>query len=248
MRSRSLPSVAGRAARGAPLTFNVSHPMPRLFTYCIPVDDGAAPNPYWGVCTLAICKPVIRRTAKIGDWVVGTGSTSAPSGDLSGKIVYAMEVSSVMSLAEYDEWTRNHRREKIPDLQSQDLHRRVGDSIYDFSCNPANQRPSVHNEGNRETDLGGKNVLLSMNFYYFGNRPLPLPPHLQRIIHQTQGHKVNANAALVAPFLKWFKSQNFERNCLRGTPDRLGEVAALLLEHAKIRCGCSIDAEKAPLC
>lgn len=222
--------------------------MSRLFTYCIPVDDGAAPNPYWGVCTLAICKPKIRQTAKIGDWVVGTGSMLAPSGDLSGKVVYAMEVSSVMSLSEYDEWTRNHRPEKIPDLHSQDLRRRVGDSIYDFTCNPPNQRPSVHNEGNRETDLGGKNVLLSTNFFYFGNRPVSLPPQLHPIIHQTQGHKVNANATHVLPFLEWINSQNFDRNCLHGEPDRLGEVAALLSVHAKIRCSHSIDDEKTPTC
>lgn len=222
--------------------------MPRLFTYCIPVDDGAAPNPFWGVCTLAICKPVIRRTAKIGDWVVGTGSTSAPSGDLSGKIVYAMEVSSAMSLAEYDVWARNHRPEKVPDLRNEDLRRRVGDSIYDFSSDPPNQRPGVHDKGNRETDLSGKKVLLSMNFYYFGNRPVPLPPHLQPIIHQTQGHKVNANDAHVAPFLEWLESQNFDRNCLVGAPDRLNEVAVQLSEHAKIRCGCSREDERAPIC
>jgi hypothetical protein len=23
--------------------------MPKLYTYCIPYDDGAAPNPYWGI-------------------------------------------------------------------------------------------------------------------------------------------------------------------------------------------------------
>lgn len=39
---------------------------PTLFSYCIPYDDGAAPNPFWGLCTLAICKPRIRRAAKEG--------------------------------------------------------------------------------------------------------------------------------------------------------------------------------------
>lgn len=222
--------------------------MPRLFTYCIPVDDGAAPNPYWGACTLAICKPVIRRTAKAGDWIVGTGSVSAPSGDLSDKVVYAMEVSSVMTLAEYDEWTRNHLLEKIPDLQNQDLRRRVGDSIYNFSSGTPNQRPGVHDRGNQETDLGGKNVLLSMNFYYFGKHPVLLPPHLLPIIHQTQGHKVNANDAYVAPFLQWLEGQKLDRNCLFGTPDRLNEVAARLSDHAKIRCGCSVEDERTPVC
>ncbi|WP_395051688.1 hypothetical protein [Flavobacterium sp.] len=38
--------------------------MPKLFLYCIPFDDGAAPSPFWGVCTLNICKPVIRKNAK----------------------------------------------------------------------------------------------------------------------------------------------------------------------------------------
>ena len=39
----------------------------RLFTYVIVSDSGFAPNPYWGYCTLATCKPVIRRVAKADD-------------------------------------------------------------------------------------------------------------------------------------------------------------------------------------
>jgi hypothetical protein len=38
-------------------------------------DYGFAPNPFFGVCTLATCKPKIRKAAAIGDWVVGTGSS-----------------------------------------------------------------------------------------------------------------------------------------------------------------------------
>ena len=34
----------------------------KLYTYCIPYDSGAAPNPFWETCTLAICKPVILKT------------------------------------------------------------------------------------------------------------------------------------------------------------------------------------------
>lgn len=76
--------------------------MPRLFTYTIPIDDGAAPNPFGGMCTLAICKPGIRRVAKKGDWIAGLGSKYAPSGDLSARLVYAMRVEEVLSLREYD--------------------------------------------------------------------------------------------------------------------------------------------------
>ncbi|WP_442940102.1 hypothetical protein [Nostoc sp.] len=37
----------------------------RLFSYCLTCDSGAAPNPFWELCTLAICKPRIRRVANI---------------------------------------------------------------------------------------------------------------------------------------------------------------------------------------
>ncbi len=54
--------------------------MARLFSYTIPID-GAAPNPFHGMCSLAICKPAIRRTASSGDWIVGLGPRNAPSGN-----------------------------------------------------------------------------------------------------------------------------------------------------------------------
>jgi hypothetical protein len=44
-------------------------PLSTFFTYCLRFDDGAAPNPYYGFCTLTICKPAIRRVAKPGERV-----------------------------------------------------------------------------------------------------------------------------------------------------------------------------------
>jgi hypothetical protein len=32
----------------------MTFPVSRLFTYTIPIDDGAAPNPFRGMCSLAI--------------------------------------------------------------------------------------------------------------------------------------------------------------------------------------------------
>jgi hypothetical protein len=55
-----------------------------LYSYCLRYDDRAAPNPYHGICTLVICKPAIRRTANVGDWIIGLGSVSSPIGDISG--------------------------------------------------------------------------------------------------------------------------------------------------------------------
>lgn len=69
----------------------------------IVTDSGFAPNPYWGYCTLATCKPLIRRTAKPGDWVIGVGSKAGVG---SGKLVYAMHVSEVIAFEQYNSDSR----------------------------------------------------------------------------------------------------------------------------------------------
>jgi hypothetical protein len=190
-----------------------------LYSYCLRYDDGAAPNPYWHVCTLAICKPAIRRVAKKGDWVVGIGSKNSPVGDISHKVVYAMEVTRVMTMKEYDAWCRRSLRCKIPHWQSTDFRRKMGDCIYDFTHRGLpGLRSSIHSEANRETDLGGLNVLLSRNFYYFGNRPVPLPRSLWPIAHATQGHKSHAIERFTFGFVEWLKRQGWKRNTLFGEP------------------------------
>jgi hypothetical protein len=134
----------------------------KLFSYCIPTDDGAAPNPYWGVCTLTICKPVIRRTAQIGDWVVGVGSRNGGGKDYSGRMVYVMKVTDIKSIEEYNEFCSTKLSEKIPDLDHADYRRKVGDCLYDYTDSYAEQRPGVHTKKNRSRDLRGLNSLLSL--------------------------------------------------------------------------------------
>jgi Nucleotide modification associated domain 2 len=180
--------------------------MPTLFSYCIPYDDGAAPNPFWGLCTLAICKPIIRRVAKEGDWIVGTGSVNSPIRDISGKVVYAMRVTGKMTMRGYDQFTSSELPNKIPQMDHTDPRRWYGDSIYDFSTFPPPLRPSVHGEGNRSTDLHGSFVLLSDHFFYFGDQPIALPEALLGIVKQGQGHRSDKNAEYVDAFVDWIES------------------------------------------
>src|SRR5882762_6259909 len=143
----------------------------RLFSYCIPIDDGVAPNPFHGRCTLVICKPVIRRTAEEGDWIVGVGSKNVNGVNFSGKLVYAMKVTEKMTMQWYDDQCRVLGNPKIPDMTSPDYIRKLGDCIYNFENSQEGVlRPSVHSEENRETDLSGKFALKSDHFYYFGER------------------------------------------------------------------------------
>src|SRR5262245_60925741 len=175
------------------------------FSYRVRFDHGSAPNPFWGVCTLVICKPRLRRLARVGDWVVGTGSVNSPAGDLSGSVVYAMQVTRAFSMRDYDAWSAQHLR-KRPDPSHPDPRRAVGDSIYDFASDPPAVRPGVHPEAHRAHDLSGRRALLSRRFVYFGRAALPLPPHLLAIVKDGPGHKSASVAHLEEPFVAWLGS------------------------------------------
>jgi len=209
--------------------------MNRLFSYCIPYDDGAAPNPYGGICTLVICKPRIRSVAKKGDWIVGTGSIKS---GFANKVIYAMKVTDTMSMKEYDTYCRSHYPSKIPDWYNKtDYSRRVGDCIYDFSTEPPKLREGVHKEGNRATDLGGKKALLSDHFYYFGNNPVKLPPKLVPIVNQRQGHKSNLTKDYFEDFVKWIEGFIGNLNRVRSEPGLILDYPkdGIITKCAKIR-------------
>ena len=189
--------------------------MSRLFTYRIVDDAGHAPNPFWDVCTLTICKPLIRSAAQVGDWVAGITAACWPEG--SGLLVYAMRVTAKMTMSEDDDWTRRELPEKIP-ARSRDWRRRAGDAIYDFDDDPPTvHKDAFHTVANRKTDLGDRYALLSEHFYYFGGTPLELPEHLRPIIPTGRAHQSPKIDPYVEPFKAWITSE-FEANKLYGMP------------------------------
>jgi hypothetical protein len=196
--------------------------MTKIYSYVLRIDSGAAPNPFWGLCTLTICKPVIRRNAQVGDWVIGTGSknTTLKDGktyDFSEKIVYAMKVTDKKTLKEYDEFCKANLANKIPKWKTKDWRLRVGDCIYDYSTNhEPTIREGVHNEDHRQRDLSGCYALLSDHFYYFGVEAIELPPELKELIKRNQGHKKIEKPDLIKEFEKWIKK--FEKNKLYADP------------------------------
>ncbi len=194
--------------------------MPTLFSYCIPGDFGSAPNPFWGLCTLAICKPEIRRVANVGDWVVGTGSAVSPIGNISGKVVYAMRVTRTMTMKEYDQFTQSKLPNKIPLKTSTDHRRHCGDSIYDFCASTPSLRRGAHNECDQSKDLGGRFVLLSDHFFYFCDKPVALPQELLGIVKKGPGHKAGFNAPYVDDFIRWIHSLGYPPASLIGKPQR----------------------------
>ena len=176
----------------------------RIFSYLAAYEYGLASNPFWGTMTLTVCKPVIRRTAEAGDWIIGTGSKNvADKGgkrkDYSGKLVFAMKVDKIMSLIEYNyECGKKNSKLKYKrphyHLFKKDWRYKVGDCIYNYSGMikgiPA-VRKVIHMEQDKETDLSGKNSLLSNHFYYFGNSAVGiLDKQLIDLVKKEQGHKI----------------------------------------------------------
>jgi hypothetical protein len=138
-----------------------------------------------------------------------------------------MRVEEVMSLEEYDTRASADWPHRIPNAGSADLSERLGDCIYDFSSGAPVQRSGVHGPGNIGTDLDGKNVLVSRDFYYFGSRAIPLPDNLLAICHQTQAHKSKANAPYLKPFVTWLRGLKLTRGQLHGWPDFIVDWAAV---------------------
>jgi hypothetical protein len=93
-----------------------------VFSYVVVSDSGFAPNPFHGVCTLACCKPVIRRHAQVGDLIVGLSTRCE-------RVVYAMKVSKVVGFDEY--WRDAQGLAKRPDRSSSAARERRGDNIYE---------------------------------------------------------------------------------------------------------------------
>ena len=80
--------------------------MHRTHSYVVTGDGGYAPNVDGGVCTLCICKPRIRSTARPGDWVVGLW----PAPDHKC-VTYVMRIGRVLTMEEYAECGEfNHKR------------------------------------------------------------------------------------------------------------------------------------------
>ena len=150
----------------------------KYFAYVIARDYGFAPNPFNGFCTLATCKPDIRKQAKIGDWIFGIGSQAL---NCRGTLIYAMQVSEKVSFQEY--WDQARFSCKKPIMHGS-LKTMYGDNIYHKNSNGGWQQEDSHhslengkiNTLNLTKDTGSTDlVLIASVFYYFGEEYIPLP-------------------------------------------------------------------------
>lgn len=181
--------------------------MPDVFMYVVDRDVGFAPNPFHGYCTLATCKSVIRKSAAVGDWVVGMGGSRLAA---TGRCVFAMKLTSKVTFNEY--WFTPEYQEKKP-VRNGSLMTMIGDNIYyrDPDAGRWHQADSHHshpdgrpNLYNLRKDTKADSVLISRNFIYFGSSAPKVPAAmLQNIGFKNGRYHRRYDEQEASKFMQW---------------------------------------------
>lgn len=178
-----------------------------LYSYRMSYDEGFAPNPYFGVLTLATCKSAIRRSGRLlrelgannEVWVAGWAAQRlAPPSDGEHSLIWLGKVAKCISLGEYWEQYPDKRpkcgsvdpkgcggaqpqqaKHGCGDINPAATHDAAyyGDNIYSYDA--AKQEyvwhpNNFHDEWTKPHDVGGKNVFICEEFYYFGHEKIML--------------------------------------------------------------------------
>ena len=168
----------------------------KLYSYVVARDYGFAPNPFYGFCTVCTCKPVIRRVASVGDWIVGTGSKTR---NRQNQIVFAMRVTEALTIDEY--WSDPRFANKRPTLYGS-KRQAFGDNIYHRDASGRwiqenshhSHQDGTQNIRNIVNDTQTDRVLISDDYVYFGGEGPEIPARFtgrDNDIRARRGHRSN---------------------------------------------------------
>ena len=148
-----------------------------LYSYKMTHDSGFAPNPFFGIMTLATCKWMIRekKNPDFDDNLYLAGFTSHElCGEKVGeeRLIYIMKVTEKLTFDEY----YNEPRFQCKKPSDDSLESKSGDNIYflDGDIYHQDNNQSHDNCGDMIEDLKSKFVLISNDFYYFGSGAIPI--------------------------------------------------------------------------
>jgi len=183
----------------------------KLYSYIVTRDFGFAPNPFRSVCTLATCKPKIRKNAQVEDWIVGIGS-GAKGSQFKNKLIYAMQVQEKMG---FDDYWKDPRFIKKRPVMNGSKRQMYGDNIYHRPSldAPFIQEDSHHslpdgekNDDNYKRDLSGQYVLISNNFWYYGEDAIIIPDDFLCLAKVKRSHRVFEEKIKIDSFVEWLES------------------------------------------
>ena len=193
--------------------------MNQLYSYVVDHDEGHAPNPYFGFCTLCRCKFRAPRgkprnvveLAEKGDWIVGTGGADLRKSTGHGTLVYAMRVDEKLSREQY---YSDHRFAKKKPKNGTFAQTR-GDNI--APVNPFEKHEQF--------------ALVSRHFYYFGAKAERLPPQFLFLEKTGPGCKRRFDSADIHRFVEWLTKTH--------PPGKHGEPCTSQSDEASRECTSS---------
>ena len=189
--------------------------MPEVYFYKLTVDDGGAPCVEKGLLSLAICKPMLRSTAKEEDIVIGFAADSLHA---DNRLIYVARVNKKLKNGNYYrpgtyngradciyEWTRDRFAPRAGAL----YHGSPGDLVHDLGQHPNYPRA---------------NTLLSRDFCYFGTSGSAaykekFPAVEKAVAALGRGHRVHHEAKLLGELerlARW--SCALDGACIQGAP------------------------------
>ena len=171
--------------------------MSKIYLYKLTADTGAAPCIKRGLLSLAICKPMIRMKAKVGDLIFGFAAKKL---NRDNRLIYAARITGKLCGGKYYKDKRYARR---------------GDCIYRFTAGRFKWKKGSLHHGPKHVDhdLGRyrryprADVLLSDDFRYFGQASTDkykakFPKVRRAVAHLARGHRVHHDDALRDELLK----------------------------------------------
>jgi hypothetical protein len=149
----------------------------RIYRYILTHDHGVAPCPQGGTITLATCKPVIRRCASVGDWVIGF----RPGSMERGLVLWAGRVAEKMTHGEYQ---RRHpeRLDAVYAEEPNGTYRRLVKDYHPTASEMAR-------------DLSAPVLLFGVDGVYLNGQPELLPEDLMHLAASGRGHRVGGTNA-----------------------------------------------------
>jgi hypothetical protein len=186
-----------------------------LFSYTMTSDSGFAPNPNNGYLTLACSKPVIRKVAKVGDWLLGLHSKNSKSKG----ICYLARISETLSLDEYYRDKRFINKHIIFDADGDAIYRLKGVNKYEQTVN------RHHGLDRFLSDTSTDRVLICSLFYYFGSDGKDLGRHTNLFSLGLRGHQKITSEEDISSFVRSISSKF--RNGIHSVPANISYINSL---------------------
>lgn len=194
----------------------------KLLKYVMRFDSGLAPNPFFDVCSLALCTPN-HANARLepGDWIVGHSCKST-----GNRLIHAMRLTKVLDMDQY--FHDYPQKRPVPGGARE---QQCGDNLY-YREGPRWRRLAspAHNSVLSFQQDQDHWVYLSEgpeNYWYLGAmsslpESIAFPRLFPELVHGTQGVKYERDVAVIENFVRWLAG--IEGRGRIGTPrDKLAE-------------------------